>query len=159
MCVTAFVTSAAQAQTQPQWKWRDDKGQVHVSDLPPPRDVPEKDVLQHPDATARRAPTAASAAATTPSVAPVARPTVDAELEKRRKASEQEKAAKTKSDDDKLDAQRRENCSRARAHAAALDSGQRIARINDKGEREVLDDRGRADEMRRARDVIASDCR
>ena len=41
----------------------------------------------------------------------------------------------------------------------ALQGGQRIARINDKGEREVLDDRGRADEMRQARDVIASDCR
>jgi hypothetical protein len=34
-----------------------------------------------------------------------------------------------------------------------------MARVNDKGEREVLDDKARADEMRRARDVIASDCR
>ena len=34
-----------------------------------------------------------------------------------------------------------------------------MSRVNDKGEREVLDDRGRAEEMRQAREVIASDCR
>jgi hypothetical protein len=34
-----------------------------------------------------------------------------------------------------------------------------MARINAKGEREVIDDATRADEMRRAREVIASDCR
>jgi len=56
-------------------------------------------------------------------------------------------------------AQRRENCGRARAHLASLESGHRIARTNEKGEREILDDRGRADEMRRTREVIASDCR
>jgi len=41
----------------------------------------------------------------------------------------------------------------------ALEGGQRMARINDKGERENLDDNARADEMRRAREVIASECR
>jgi hypothetical protein len=55
--------------------------------------------------------------------------------------------------------QRAENCRNARAHLAALDTGQRIARFNDKGEREVLDDKQRADETRRAREVIASECR
>jgi hypothetical protein len=40
-----------------------------------------------------------------------------------------------------------------------MESGQRMARVNEKGEREVLDDRGRAEEMRQARSVIASDCR
>ena len=64
-----------------------------------------------------------------------------------------------KADDVRLAAQRSENCNRARSHAAALDSGQRIARVNEKGEREVLDDKGRADEMRRAREVIASECK
>ena len=40
-----------------------------------------------------------------------------------------------------------------------MDTGQRMVRINDKGEREVLDDAGRADEVRRAREVMAADCR
>ena len=52
-----------------------------------------------------------------------------------------------------------ENCRNARAHLAALNTGQRIARYNAQGEREILDDKQRAAEARRARDVIASDCR
>ena len=32
-----------------QWKWKDAKGQVHVSDLPPPADVAEKVVAALPD--------------------------------------------------------------------------------------------------------------
>ena len=34
-----------------------------------------------------------------------------------------------------------------------------MTRVNEKGEREVLDDKGLAEEMQRARAVIASDCR
>ena len=37
-----------------QWKWRDSRGQIHVSDIPPPREVPDRDVLQRPEAPARR---------------------------------------------------------------------------------------------------------
>ena len=74
-------------------------------------------------------------------------------------ATEREQAAKEKADAAKLAEQRAENCRNARAHLAALDSGQRIARYNDKGEREILDDRQRAAETRRARDVIAAECR
>jgi type IV secretory pathway VirB10-like protein len=136
-----------------QWKWRDKNGQITVSDLPPPRDVPAKDVLQRPDPAAAQRDSAASAPA------PTARPPVDKELQARKLAAEQEQAARARADAERLDAQKAENCRRARSHLAALDTGQRIARYNDKGEREVLDDKGRAEESRRARDVIASDCR
>ena len=34
-----------------------------------------------------------------------------------------------------------------------------MTRVNDKGEREVLDDKQRAEEIQRTRTVIASDCR
>ncbi|MDP3083263.1 MAG: DUF4124 domain-containing protein, partial [Rubrivivax sp.] len=87
------------------------------------------------------------------------KPTQDRELEARRRAADAEQQAKAKADDDRLAGQRADNCRRARAHVAALDSGMRIARTNDKGEREVLDDKARADEARRTREVIASDCR
>lgn len=84
---------------------------------------------------------------------------LDRELEARKRAAEQEQAARQKAEDARLAAARAENCRRARSHAAALESGQRIARFNAQGEQEVLDDAGRADELRRAREVIASDCR
>lgn len=139
-----------------QWKWRDKNGRVTVSDLPPPRDIPEKDVLQRPDLTA---PKPVFDAASAPASAPAAKPPVDADLQARKKAADQEAAAKASAEAERQAAQRQENCRNARGHLAAMESGQRMARINDKGEREILDDKQRADESRRAREVIASDCR
>lgn len=138
-----------------QWKWRDRSGQITVSDLPPPRDVADKDILQRPDPAAALRTAAAEPAAS----APAAKPAVDAQLESRRREADQQQAAKAKAEADKLAEQRAQNCRSARSQLAALDSGQRIARIDDKGERIILDDKQRAEEVRRARQVIASDCR
>lgn len=144
-----------------QWKWKDKNGQVTASDLPPPRDVPDKDILQRPAPVARpAAPASAPASGPAPSVPGVAaKGPLDAELDKRRKAEEQEKAAKSKADEERLAAQRRDNCGRAREALATFESGVRVTRLNAKGEREFLDDQTRAAEARRARDIIASDCR
>jgi len=144
-----------------QWKWRDQGGQVNISDRPPPRDVPEKDILARPTPQARtvaEAPAPAAAAASAPGK-PEIRPPVDRELEARKQAAEQEQAAKAKVEADKLAANRAENCRRARGQVAALESGERMARFNEKGEREVLDDKARAEELSRARAIVASDCR
>jgi hypothetical protein len=149
---------------QAQWKWRDRDGQVNASDRPPPKDIPDKDILGRPVADLRRLAPAAAAAPTAPaalvpgSAASAAGP-LDRELLARKRAAEQEQAAKAKADEERVAAQRAENCRNARGQLAALEGGQRIARTNDKGEREVLDDAGRADELRRTRAVIASDCR
>jgi hypothetical protein len=141
-----------------QWKWRDSRGQIHVSDIPPPRDIPDKDVLQRPEVSLRKpppAPVAASAAsAALPGKAPV-----DPELEAKRKRTEQEQAALAEADKKKAAAVRKDNCQRAREQLATIESGQRIARVKADGEREILDDDQRAREAKRARDAIASECR
>lgn len=165
----------AQLQAQGQWTWRDKNGRVTASDLPPPRDVPDKDIMVRP--VPRLVPrTPASAAAAAASGASAAAPgvvaapgvpgapgapavPVERELDARKKAAEADKAAKTRADDVKQAGARADNCRRARTQLTALDGGQRIARLNDQGEREVLDDKGRAEETRRARDIIASDCK
>jgi hypothetical protein len=142
------------------WKYRDAQGRIVVSDLPPPAGVQDKDILERPTTVARRAPAPtvpASAAGTTAATA-VAQGN-DPELEARRKKAATEQEQKQKVEQEKDAAQRAENCSRAKSHLAALGDGLRIARTNDKGEREILDDKGRADEMQRARQVIASDCK
>ncbi|HEX7442047.1 MAG TPA: DUF4124 domain-containing protein [Caldimonas sp.] len=158
---------------QAQWKWRDSKGQTQYSDLPPPATVPEQDILSRPNAGKRRAAAqgvvaAASgvsgplAAASGPAVAAsgaLAPKTVEPELEARRKKAEAEEAAKTKAEELKIAAARADNCTRAKAQMRSLDSGIRIARTNEKGEREFLDDQQRADESKHTRDVIAADCK
>ena len=64
------------------------------------------------------------------------------------------KADKTQSDA----AERQENCKQARSYLQALESGMRITRGTDKGEREFLDDQGREQEIISARRAVASSC-
>lgn len=139
-----------------QWKWRDASGRVTVSDLPPPREVPDSDILKRPAGSKRAAAASAPAASAAASAPP---PAVDRELQERKRAAERQLQAQAEAQEQRNAAVRAENCKRARIHLATLESGQRMARVNDKGEREIIDDKTRADEIRRAREVIASDCR
>ena len=159
----AFMLGAALAMpAQAQWKWVDKDKRVQYSDLPPPPGVAEQDILQRPrgaerPAAASPAPTPASAAA---SSAPLLVPkTAEPELEAKRKKAEQEEAAKKKAEQDRIAAIKADNCSRAQAQMRTLDSGVRIARTNTKGEREVLDDAGRAEEVKRTKAMLSSECK
>ncbi len=144
-----------------QWKWRDKGGQVQYSDLPPPAGTPEANILQRPppSASARPGATAASGAASAASAPPLVPKLGDPELDAKRKQAEDEEAKKKKIEENRVAATQTENCARARSQLAALEQGQRIVRYNAKGEREYLDDKGRADETQRVRSVIASDCK
>lgn len=153
----ALVGAALALPAAAQWKWRGANGQIQYSDLPPPPGVSEKDILQRPSGATLRAisPAVAAPAASAPPLAPK---NVDPELEAKRKKAEQEEAAKAKAEEQRVAAAKAENCKRAREQIRTLESGMRMARINDKGEREVLDDKMRAEEMKRARDVANAEC-
>lgn len=144
-----------------QWKWLDKNGRTQYSDLAPPAGTPDHDILQRPGTGTHQAtplpPAApASAASGSPLLAPKAS---DPELEAKRKKADQEAADKKKADDAKAAAARADNCSRAQTQMRTIDSGLRMARINAKGEREVLDAAARAAETRRTREIIASECK
>lgn len=159
--VAVVVLLAAAGDAAAQWAWKDKDGKITASDRPPPKDIPDKDILRRPAQraivnTAAAAPAAASAASAT---AAGPKSPLEAQVEAKKKAAEQEQAAKAKAEEEKAAVQRAENCRRARGQLATLESGVRMARTNDKGEREVLDDAARAAETQRARQIIASDCR
>jgi len=141
-----------------QWKWRDKTGHMQYSDLPPPHGTAEHDILQRPSLTQRRAPPPVPASAPAASAAVTAK-AVEPELEAKRRKAEQEAAEKDKAEQAKVVAAKADNCTKAKAHLRTLDDGIRIARVNAKGEREVLDDAGRAEETKRTREVIARDCK
>ena len=146
-----------------QWKWRDKNNQVQYSDLPPPQGVPDSSILQRPAAANRRpapavaASSAQSAASAASGLAPAK--VVEPELEAKLRKEEQEKAAKAKVETEKLAAQKADNCNRARLQLRGLEDGLRVARVNQKGERELLDDKARAEEVARTRDTISADCK
>ena len=155
LCAAALgATSLA---VSAQYQWRDKSGRMNISDLPPPADIPDKDIIKRPSPpSSRRAVPAAAPAAASAASAPRG---VDPEIEARRSRAEQDKAARAKADDERAATIRAENCQRARQQLSLLDSGQRIARIDSKGERVILDDEARAAEAATARQVVATDCR
>ena len=162
ICATVLIASLC-TPAHAQWKWRDKNNQVQYSDLPPPQGVPEASILQRPAAASRRvlpavaASSAQAAASAASGLAPVKG--VEPELEAKLRKDEQEKAAKAKVEADKVAAQKADNCNRARLQLRGLDEGARVARINAKGERELLDDKGRAEEAARSRETISADCK
>lgn len=160
VALAAVIGLAVAVPAAAQWKWRDKRGQTQYSDLPPPPGVPESDILQRPAAAGARRALVVTAPASAASAAPLsAARASDPELEARRKKAEQEVADKKKAEDAKIAATRADNCVRAKDQLRTLDSGIRIARVDAKGEREILDDAARAAEGRRMRDVIASECK
>jgi hypothetical protein len=156
LTMMAVLVTALPAQAQ--WKWRDQSGRVQYSDIPPPAGVAEKDILQRPASAMRLAPAAAPAAsaASAPGLNPAR---IEPELEAKRRKAEEEEAAKKKQADSQLAARRAENCAQAKSHLRTIEEGMRLVRTNNKGEREVLDDQARAEEAKRTRAVIASDCK
>ena len=156
----AATVSLLSLPAQAQWKWRDPSGHVQYSDLPPPSGTPDKDILNRPSVQRKAAltppPASAASAAASDTLAPR---TIDPELEARRKKAEADQIAKNKAEEAKLAAARAENCARAQNQMRTFDSGVRVARINEKGEREFLDDQQRADQTKQARDAVASNCK
>ncbi len=162
-CLLPLVASA-------QWQWIDKSGRRVFSDQPPPVDIPERNILKAPaarpqvltvtpvlPASAASAPAAPASAASAPASLPRAVP--DAAQEARRKASEAADLQRRKAEEERIARLRADNCSRARSAKATLDSGQRLVRTNEKGEREFLDDNARAAESRRLEGIIATDCK
>jgi len=157
----ALLGSALALPAQAQWKWRDRSGQTQYSDLPPPNGTPEQDILQRPSTTAaqRRAAAASAPASSASDAARLAPKAVEPELEAKRKKAEQEAADKKKAEAARAAAADADNCLRAKAQLRSIESGARMARTNEKGEQEVIDDAARAAEARHTRDVIAASCK
>ena len=160
-CVWLAALAAVQqpAQSATQWKWLKADGRCcEYSDRPPPASVPEKDILQRPAAVKRAAAapgSAASAAAASASAPPKA---IDPELEARRRKEQESREAGKKAEEEKEAKARAENCERAREYQRTLDSGMKIARTNQKGEREFLDDQQRSAENERNRKLLDQNC-
>ena len=153
-----------------QWLWIDSAGNKVFSDTAPPPGTPEKNILRKPGNRPEpklnepaTAPATAGATGSTP--APAAATKVsgkDEQLEAKKKLAEKQAEeaaqAKKKAEAEQYAKARADNCERAKRAKATLDAGTRLSTTNAKGEREILDDKARAAEARRAEDVVRSDC-
>ena len=168
-----------------QYMWLDASGKKVFSDQPPPTNIPKKQILQQPGMAAKQAPSAASQEAealgddavdavtgekfakpvkpikpAAPEVA-AAKPvtTKDKDLEAAKKKIDDEAAAKKKVEQEARDVAKAENCERARGAKISLAGGGRIATVNSKGERIIMDDAARQVETKRIEGIIAAECK
>jgi hypothetical protein len=142
-----------------QWQWVDNNGRKVFSDKSPPPDIPAKNILRQPGV--RGTPVVAEATAE-PAKAQASAPKIsgkDKQLEEKKKQAEAAEAEKKKAEEEQVAKVRADNCVRAKRSKAEMDSGVRIGRMNDKGEREILDDAARAAESKRLEGILASDCK
>lgn len=168
----AFVLCFACLGAQAQWQWIDKDGHKVFSDRAPPPDVPPKNILKQPGGIARGAepsaavaPAGAAAEVAVPSgqAAPAADApklsTVDRDLVEKKKQQEAAAAAKIKAEDERVAKARSENCERAKAGKTMMESGVRVSLTNAKGEREVLEDTGRAAQAKQLQQQIDANCK
>jgi hypothetical protein len=136
-------TGAALAQ---QYKWVDPDGKVRYGDVPPPG-VKAQRMKPPASGPSPSAPAASKGEKPLSPEAAYRKRQEDAQKERDKGAqSEQEVSAK------------RENCTRAQESLRTLESGQRIARTDSKGERYYLEDAQIAQETARARQLVKENC-
>jgi hypothetical protein len=146
-CLLLGAALVASLPALAQYSWIDHTGRRVFSDQPPPADIPQKDILSE-QATPTAAPTAPVAAASGQ----------DKTLEEKKKAADAAEAAKHKAEEQKLAAQRADNCQRAQTALAGLQSGIRIRQTDAQGQPSYMTDEQRAAEIQRTQNVISSDC-
>jgi hypothetical protein len=154
-CVACALSLSATAQ----WQWLDKDGRKVFSDLPPPADIPEKDILRKPNQRGKSGSVPAQAPATpgVPKTAGADKELVDKKKQVEKQAAEAD-AAKRKADEERVARVKADNCAQAQKAKAGLDSGARMARTNEKGEREFYDDSMRAEEGQRLQGIIDQNC-
>ncbi len=147
-----------------QWQWIDQSGRRVFSDSAPPPEIPAKNILRQPSGSRGVALPAAAPASPTSAAAPQAAASAprvsgqDNALQQRVRANAKAEEDKRKVEQESAVRQRAENCQTARRGIATFTSGQRVAIVNDKGEREVLDDAGRDRELGKLRVIEQSEC-
>lgn len=154
------------AQAADVYKYRDASGRIIYSDSPPPkgRGAEKLPAVPTPSPATRPTdggPSGGGDRATAQDAAKSAEPKTLAERElesRKRREAEQEKARKAEQEAHQA-AMRKQNCDAAQRQIAAIESGQRLARFNEKGEREFLDDAARARELDAARKAAADWCK
>jgi len=166
LCAVALAGLSLGASATKGWVWLDDAGRQVFSDMPPPASVPNNRIIRQPaqppaarpggtgvetpaNASTPAAPTAArqgGAAASGSAAAPNGN-VVLVETDEQLRAVEKQNAEI-----------RADNCRRAQEALATLQRSGRLATINDKGQRVMMDANMRKTEMERAETMIRDNC-
>lgn len=144
---TAFVPAHAET-----YQWKDSNGRTVISDTPQPGAGKAVRVIggQTPTVSSEKPAEKTSEAPKT---------TAEKDLDFKKRQQEAREKAEKEAKEQKSAADKRENCERARRNLAALESNQPMTNYDDKGERKLMDDTQRQQEIERARQFMAEFCK
>jgi hypothetical protein len=153
--LAAVAVSTAHAQA---YKWVDKNGHVEYGDRPPAgaKVTPLGNIAPRPAPAAAPAASAKGDAknATKGPLTPAQQ-----ELQFRRRMKAAQDAAAKADRERRAAEEKKENCENARQTLRTLQSGQRIARMDSKGERYFISDEQRAQDTARARTAVSQWCK
>lgn len=138
--IALFAVSAASAQI---YQWKDENGKTVISDKPPAGKAREQKRIEAPSAqdTAGQ------------------KTTAERDLEFRKRQKEAQESTTKANKEQQAAADKKENCENARRNVQLLESGERVAMRDDKGERYFLEDAQREQELAKARRAVELSCK
>jgi hypothetical protein len=151
--VLLLVLLAGAAGAAEIYTWKDRDGRVNYADNPPSGSTPAR-TLSGRDTEPATVPASQPAAGES---SPKSVADQDLEFRKRQAEAAEQKAKAAK--EAAATEEKQKNCERASNQLKALESGQRVAQFNAKGEREFLDDEQRAQAITNAKKVADSWCK
>lgn len=138
VCLLLLSFSAHGALT----KWVDADGKVHYSDEPPPANVNAKTLV---------APSAASGV-------PADKTYLERETERKKALKTQEETEQKAAKEQEAALAKQKYCSSLRANLTTMEKSPRIASYNEKGERVLMDETARQQQLAEIRQRIAAEC-
>ena len=140
LVVALFLALPAGAQI---YQWKDANGKTVMSDKPPVGQVRQQKTIESETQTqgGQKQKTLA-----------------DRDLEFRKRQKESQESSEKARKEEASSAEKMENCANARRQLQVLESGERIALRDDKGERYFMDDAQREQDIAKARRFVDSSC-
>jgi hypothetical protein len=154
--IMALAPAASQAEI---YKWKDKNGVVRYSDIPPPSNVPHESLGKKANkapAEVETSPAAEAASPASPEPQQITPEEVSPDTDKQLKEEEaaRQRAAAAEAEQQ----QKQEQCTNAKARMQSYEQGGRVYKINEKGEREFLDDAALAQALEEAQADVNKYC-
>lgn len=140
------------------FQWKDSNGQTVISDTPPPSTVKGRRSLggQQPAVVSEK-PQDKPADDAKPAEGPKSMAEKDMEFKKRQQEAK-EKADK-QAKDQAAEAEKRDNCERAKRNLTALEGNQPMVTFDESGKRKIMDTSQREQELERSRRIVSESCK
>jgi hypothetical protein len=148
LVAASATTLSANAQM---YQWKDSNGRTVISDTPPPGSAKAVKNIGTPPPT--------PAATATEKTADAPKTTAEKDMEFKKRQQDAKDKADKDAKEQAVATEKKENCERARRNLAALESSQPVTQADENGQRKVMDNSQREQEIERARKFLADTCK